>query len=194
MKARLLLLCVVIFLPAFLGAQQPSETPAAGILQVGLGYAVLNYPSALNDAIQTAQSLGLQRIPICIELSGGWAILNNAYLMGGVTGFGDRLYDPSNTANWMQINMYLFELKLKYYPMMAGLSIEGGAGITSMVVDSPAATINSNPGVGASAGVSYDFAPKMAQGGMQLGADVVLLSIEQEMCTGIGVFFKYAWK
>jgi hypothetical protein len=194
MKGKLVVLSLLLLtLAIFLHAQE-TEKSRGGIFQLGLGYAIPMYPSPLDEDVTTLQDQpGITRIPLYLNISGGWAISQNTYLTVGVSGFGDRL--SASDTDWMQINTILFALKIKYYPFVTGLVVEIGGGFSVInLQDATGSSIRSPYGAGGSVSIAYDFASQPTDGGFQIGIDGMVNYIDSDYYKGIGLFVLYAWK
>jgi hypothetical protein len=196
---KITILLLLIFITATIYSQESNSAIAkrGGIFQLGLGGAIISYPKVINDSLATLKSYAtVSQMPIYLNIAGGWSVSENIYLIGEISGFGDR-YTITLTTNefWMQINSYLVGCKVKCFPFITGLFIDAGGGLSYMVVDSSIGTTGrSSLGFGGSIGSGYDFASKPAEGGFTIGINETLMYVENEFVNGIGIYAMYAWK
>jgi hypothetical protein len=152
------------------------------LFQAGLGLGLPKYASSMETVLDAVEDVpGVTRVKVALDLNLGFAVTEDAFIMIGVDGCGDRLSDSSG---WMQLNSYLFNAGLRYYPMHTGVYIGACAGSAKQIVsDSTGTNVSSPAGFGWGAGIGYDFG-KETGFGLALEAKYDSLSIEGDK-TGI---------
>jgi hypothetical protein len=186
----LIALSIAAFAPLTAAA---AEGPRMALLQLGGGLAIPVYPADLETAISEAESQpGVNRITLSLDLGLGIAVSQEAYLMGRIDGCGDRLYDSSG---YLQLNMYLFSLGVRYYPMVTGLYIEGAGGASRGVLDtSVGTTVSPDFGFGYGVALGYDFTRSVRGFGLLLEARYLGLTIESEQAGCVMLTVDLCWK
>ena len=192
---RLMALVILLYigLPVF---AHTSERARGFYIDVGLGFGGISYNDEIDDLLEWADDNGLDRITISLDLSIGWAVLQKLYVVGSVTGFGDRIYKSSD---YMQLNTYLMGPGVRLYPLTSGKHLQIGAdlGLGRMVLDSNISgvgTVTSEPGFGVKFSVGYDFDSTMTGAALLLGGELLLDFIENETVTGFSIFAKFVYK
>lgn len=131
-----------------------NQTQRDYLLQIGLGYANITYPDALESDIDTILDLGVDRMTIYLDLTVGYAALPHTYLTVGVSGVGDRFSDVGS----IQFNTYLTSVGFLTFPFKRGLYLGGEVGSTKFVYqEDGAGSISSEPGYGYEAKIGYDL-------------------------------------
>ncbi|HZK20168.1 MAG TPA: hypothetical protein VFC68_05515 [Treponemataceae bacterium] len=72
-----------------------------------LGFGGISYNQELDDALNLLGGLGVDRVTVYFDIGLGYAVTQNLYFLGSVSGFGDRL---SSNTEWMQFNTFLYGL------------------------------------------------------------------------------------
>jgi len=130
------------------------------LFQLGLGASFPSYPSDLGTVLDEVAALpGVTRVQIDLDVELGIPIVQQSYLMLGVNGCGDRLQDSAG--DWMQLNMYLYSVGIRYYVEVSGLYGEVDIGGSNAVLDSSVGSTISNTTQFSWGGViGYDFFPR----------------------------------
>jgi hypothetical protein len=175
---------------------QSNERNRGFYIDAGLGFGGISYNKEIDDMLKTADDYGVDRMTISLDLSIGWAVLQNVYVVGSITGFGDRLYKSSD---YMQINTYLFGPGVRFYPLTSGKHLQLGAdlGLGKMVVVSNISGIEANSsdsGFAMKFSVAYDFDSTMTGPALLLGGEALLEFIEGEKVAGFSIFAKFVFK
>jgi hypothetical protein len=176
---------------------QTGERERGFYIDVGLGFGGISYKNDINNELEQADDLGYDRMTISLDLSIGWAVLQKLYIVGSLTGFGDRIY---KSADYMQYNTYLIGPGVRFYPLSSGKYLQLGAdlGLGRMVLDSnipgAAGTVTSDPGFGIKFSAAYDFDSTMTGPALLLGGELLLDFIENETVTGFSIFAKFVYK
>lgn len=192
-RAILSLVTMLSLLAAFPAIGQEAE-PAPGILlQVGVGKSFPSYPSETEAALSYVESqAGIDRIQLSLDLALGVPLGRQAFVLIRVDGSGDRLFD---SIDYVQLNLYLYSLGLRYLPMTKGLYLEAGAGMSKGALDSSAAeTSYSDPGFGYALAVGYDFNRSTRGIGLALEARYLGLSFNGEGAGILALTLNLCWK
>jgi len=152
---------VVIALAFAIPTHAAAEGNRSVLFQVGGGLYAPTYPSALEQDLSTiAAQPGVDRVKLSLNAALGVALSERSFLMGRIDGMGDRLADAYD---YLQLNLYLYSLGLRYYPATTGFYLEGGAGATKGVLQSSLYGQTASPngfGFGAAAGYDFNAAPR----------------------------------
>ena len=94
-----------------------SQDSGRGVLfQLGAGASFPSYPSQVETVLSYMDSVpGIDRLKLSLDIALGAAISQQAYVMARVDGMADRLYDSHD---FIQMNLYLYSLGLRYYPCL----------------------------------------------------------------------------
>lgn len=160
----------------------------------GLGFGSVSYGEEMDQVMKLAEGLGADRTTIVLDFSLGWAVTQKLYAVGAITGFGDRL---NFDGGYMQINTYLYGLGVRYYPMEKGIQLGVDLGIGKMLMNSNESLYNniaSENGSGLRFTVAYDLDSTMVGPAAQLGALVLVDSIEDESIAGFGAYLNFVYK
>jgi hypothetical protein len=84
-----LAICTVFVSTAF---SQTNERSRGFYLDAGIGFGAVSYNDELDTILEQLEANGLDRMTISLDLSIGWAVLQKLYVVGSLTGFGDRMY------------------------------------------------------------------------------------------------------
>lgn len=170
----------------------PSGRKRGFMFEIGAGPTTISYGALADSYFAAAESAGLSRIQVYLNIDLGYAVTQKLYLVVGVDGVGDRFYD---TANYVQLNSYLYHAGLRYYPFERGLvlGLEGGA--ATQVLQSDVGLGGSSPwGWGAGATIAYDFARKPTGFTVELATKVDYLTIESSTVTAVALYLDLLWK
>jgi hypothetical protein len=185
-------------LPVFVSTafSQSNERVRGIYIDAGIGFGGISYNDEIDNLLEWADDNGLDRMTISLDLSIGWAVLQKLYVVGSLTGFGDRIYKSSD---YMQLNTYLFGPGVRFYPLSSGKHLQLGAdlGFGRMVLDSnisSVGTIASEGGFGVKISAAYDFDSTMTGPALLLGGEFLMDFIEGESITGFSIFAKFVYK
>jgi len=161
---------------------------------VGLGFGSVGYTPELDDMLKLVEGLGADRTTVYFDLGLGYAVMPNLYVLGSISGFGDRLqYD----GEWLQLNTYLYGIGARYYPFNRGLQLGVDVGLGKMLMQSSDPEFNnigSESGLGSKFTVAYDFDSTFVGPALLVGASLLNDSIEGETVTGGTLFVKFVYK
>ncbi|MDP3178633.1 MAG: hypothetical protein Q8M76_12080, partial [Spirochaetaceae bacterium] len=97
--------------------------------------------------------------------------------------------------DYIQMNLLLYSLGLRYYPSTTGVYIEAGAGASrGAMVSSSVGDSASDFGFGYGAALGYDFNTKPRGFGLCLEARYLGLTIEDEQTGGLMLTLNLCWK
>jgi hypothetical protein len=185
-------LCAVmsLMIPSIVSAQERSRSL---LFQFGIGYGAANYPTGLESALQFMESMaGVERTKVGIGMGLGIAVAEKGFLMFRVDGTGDRFDDSQG---FMQVNLYLYSVGLRWYPSTTGLYVEGNAGSSAAVVQfSDSAMVASRPGFGLGGAIGWDFAKGKTGSGFVVEARANMLDIEDIQVPIYLLTIGYGWK
>lgn len=187
------LLVLVASVASFAQTSSASNARKRGFMfEIGAGPTTISYGAVADSYFSAAQSAGLSRIQLYLNIDLGYAITQKLYLVAGIDGVGDRFYD---SYNYIQINSYLYHAGVRYYPFETGLVLGIDGGATAQVVQSDLGVSGSSPwGWGTGATFAYDFARKPTGFGLELGVRVDYLTIQGSPITGAALFLDLLWK
>lgn len=165
-------------------------------VDVGLGAGKVGYGSDTNDVLDAVEDNGFNRATAALDLSVGWALRQNLYLVGSISGFGDRLYHSSD---YLQINTYLTGVGIRFYPLASMKHLQFGAdvGVAKVLLQSSDDYYDdtvSNNGSGFKLSVAYDFDSTLKGPALLVGVDLLSASVEHENITGVSLFAKFVFK
>jgi hypothetical protein len=196
MKHKVVIGCLIFLVMGSTVFSQENEKRRGGYLDVGIGFGGISYGEEVDDLIQLVDDNGLDRFTMSLDLSVGWAVLQNLYVVGSVSGFRDRLYKSSD---YMQFNTYLYGVGIKFYPLPSKkhlqLGVDLGLGKMALQLSVPGInTIASENGFAAKVSIAYDFDSTMTGPALLLGGDLLMDFIDSETITGFSVFAKFVLK
>ncbi len=186
----LVALIIVLAVPSLATSQDAGR----GLLfQIGAGSSFPSYPSQLETVLSYMDSMpGIDRMKLSLDIALGTAVSQQAYIMARVDGMADRLYDSQD---FIQLNLYLYSLGLRYYPSVTGFYVEGGAGASREVLQSSVAgDTASDFAFGFGAAIGYDFNSKARGFGLCVEAKYDNLTIENEQVSGLMLTLNLCWK
>lgn len=189
-KYSILVLAVALALPSLAIA---AEGKRSVLFQVGGGLSMPSYPADTEDAFTFLESQpGVERLKLSLDLALGFAVSQEAFILGRVDGFGDRLYD---NYDYLQMNLYLCSLGFRYYPMTTGLYVEAGAGGTQGVTQSSLGSGSSSDwGFGYGGALGWDFNPEARGFGLTLEARYDSIELEGEEAHCLMLTLNLSWK
>lgn len=196
MKRGFVVLCAVSVLMV-LAVQAGFSEDSRGrgfYFDVGLGFAGVNYTPEVDDMLTILDGMGADRTTVYLDLGLGYAVMPNLYVLGSVTGFGDRI---QYEGEWMQLNTYLYGIGARYYPFNRGLQLGADVGLGKMLMQSSDPDFNniaSESGLGSKFTVAYDFDSSFVGPALLMGASLLNDSIEGETVTGGTLFVKFVYK
>lgn len=195
MSKRIILLCCSCILCALaMSAPLSAQEDRRSVLfEIGAGLGFPGYPAEVEAVLSAVGGQpGVDRVKVGVEISLGIALSQNAFLMASMDGTGDRLTDYSD---YMQVNLYLYSLGLRYYPRTTGFYLEGDLGSSACVtqasfIESEA----SNLGFGWGAALGYDFNDSPRGFGLSLEARFNGLEIEGDAASSLMLTLNCCWK
>jgi len=196
MKSNVVVLILSLFLVSTVSAREPVNAQPVekrgGIVQLGLGWGFMSHGASLDSALAQAQASG-SRFTIYSEAIFGWAIHSQVYLVGGLSGFTDRVTVKSR---YMQLNTLLISGGFRYYPLTTGFLLGADFGMAAMALNSDmlSFSVTGKPGFGFKGTFAYDFAPAPAASGIIVGGSITMSQIEGRWTQGVGLFAGWAWK
>jgi hypothetical protein len=186
-----------LFLSLVLGTSLAQGEERRGFyLDAGIGIGSVSYGDELDDILDEADDNGLDRITAGLTISIGGAVLQNLYLVGTITGLGDRLYDGSD---YLQLNTYLYGVGVRYYPLRSRKHLQIGAdvGIGKVALQTSEPGYDdqySDNGTAVKLSVAWDFDSTLRGPHVLVGAEVLSASIDHENVTGAALFVKFVLK
>ncbi|MBL8966503.1 MAG: outer membrane beta-barrel protein [Spirochaetaceae bacterium] len=184
------LIALALFIPARTVAAEGNRSM---LFQVGGGLYSPSYPTAFEQVMTEAEAQpGVNRVKLSLNAALGVALSEKTFLMGRVDGMGDRLADAYD---YLQLNLYLYSLGLRYYPRTTGFYLEGGAGATKGVLQSSLYGQTTSPngfGFGAAAGYDFNAAPRGF--GLTLEAKYDNFEFEGESAGCLTLALNLCWK
>ena len=192
-SSRIALLLALVFGLAFPSLALAEDGQGIFISQVGIGAAMPSYPSAVEYLFSAAESSpGVDRIKFSLDIAAGLSVSPGYYIMARIDGMGDRVFD---SADYLQLNLYLYSMGLRAYLPESGLYAEAGAGGSRAIASSS---------TGGSSASDFDFGYALAMGysfsrsrrgiGLGLEARYLGLSIDNESCGGLMLTVNLCWQ
>ena len=195
MSKRIILLCCSCILCAFaLSAPLSAQEERRSLLfEIGAGLGFPGYPVEAEAVLSGLDDRpGVERFRVAVDVSVGFALSQNTFLMAGMDGTGDRLMDDSD---YMQVNLYLYSLGLRYYPRTTGFYFEGNLGTTACLIQlSDLESRVSDFGFGYGAALGYDFNDSPRGFGLSLEARFNGLEIEGDAASALMLTLNCCWK
>lgn len=163
------------------------------LFQLGAGSAYPSYPAQTETVLSYAEAqAGVERIKLSLDLALGIALSEQGFLMARIDGTGDRLYDSSD---YLQLNLYLYSLGLRYYPATTGLYLDAGAGASRAVLQaSTGETSASDFGFGYAVAAGYDFNAAPRGFGLSLEARYLGLETGSDQAGALMLTIDLCWK
>ena len=171
------------------------NTKTRGIyFEIGLGVNKISYSEEVDDAIELLDGLGADRTTIFLDMGLGYAIGQKTYIVGSISGIGDRLsYDQ----DYLQLNTYLFGIGIRYYPFYKGLQLGADVGIGKMVMSSSDETIDnttSDNGFGSKLTIAYDFDSTLTGPATLIGGALLIDTINNNTITSGSIYLNFIIK
>jgi len=162
------------------------------LFEAQFGLANISYDAATDAAFAQSQALGLSRVQVALGATLGYAVSSNLYLTVGVEGYGDRFYESSY---YVQLNSYLWEAGIRYYPFTTGLvlGLHAGAATNSVASNLGVSGSSTSPGYGMGVILAYDFGG-FTGFGLELGAEADYCTVSGSPITGESLFVAVSWK
>ena len=164
-------------------------------IDVGGGWAWISYPDPFNTSVKnTAAISGVSRMTIGIDLSIGYALLPNFYLVGSIGGIADNL-SASNTLTLMTM---IVGPGLKFYPLPSKkhlqLGFDFGFSGFNITDSSSTKSIEGPSGIGFQISVFGDFDRTMTGPALLLGGKFYLGILSQKPVPGFALAAKFVYK
>lgn len=168
-------------------------------IDVGLGLGGVSYGDDVDDTLDELKDFGYDHITLSVDLAAGGAVRPNLYLVGSVVGFADRYQDSDDSDQYLQLNTYVFGAGVRYYPLPSQKYLLLGAdlGLAKMVLQSSEDAfddVKSDNGFGFRLMVAYDIDWTLRGPTLQVGAQFMSASIEDEHARAFSLFAKFAFK
>jgi len=194
MKKLLAFVFLAMFLGTFISAQD-EDYRRGFYVDVGAGWGWIKYPEPFNSSVKSVADLpGVTRISIDIDLSLGYAVIPNLYIVGSLGGIADSL-SASNTLTMM--TMFIGP-GVKFYPLPSkkylqlGLDI-GYSGFS--ISDSRSSdSIKGPTGFAFQLSVVGDFDKTMTGPALLLGGKFYLGILDGEVVPAFSLFAKFVYK
>ena len=190
--------CPILFAALVLAFALPSLALAAEgsrsvLFQVGGGLSVPSYPAEMEEVFSLMEAQpGVERIKLSLDLALGFAVSQEAFVLGRVDGFGDRLYD---SYDYYQMNLYLYSLGFRYYPRTTGFYLEAGAGGTKGVAQSSMGGDSASDwGFGYGGALGWDFNQEARGFGLTLEARYDHIEFDGEGAGCLMLALNLCWK
>jgi hypothetical protein len=200
---RLFLVGLVLFLGSFsLAFSQERQERRRGLyVDVGLGFggasyfdgdtkAITDYFSKTTDTHVTAD---FQFLTI------GWALMQDLYLVGTISGIGDVYVDTQNNQNSIVV-IAMYGLGARYYPLPSKKYLQLGLdlGVSGVGIayseDQQYLPDDSDAGFSGRLSAAYDFDTTMTGFTALLGGALTMSIIENDTSLSYTLFFKLAFK
>jgi hypothetical protein len=196
MKRKFLIGLLIFLGITFVAFPQTNEEHRYFYVDAGIGFSIISYRSILNDIFKLIDGYGFERRAISLDLSIGWAVSQNLYIVSSLCGFGDRLYQSSD---YLQLNTYLFGIGIRLYPLPSKKYFQFGIdmGLGKMVMQSSIYEMDdlvSESGISTKISVAYDFNSTMTGTSFLLGSEFLIGAIEDEIINGLSFFAKFCIK
>jgi len=169
------------------------ESRRGAMFQLGAGIAVPMY-DANTEAIFSfmESSPGVERITLGLNLVLGYGVSPTGIIISRIDGMGDRLYD---SVDYFQMNLYLYSLGYRFYPLKTGLYFEGGVGMVAAVMQtSSLGDSTSDSGFGYGMACGYDFNADIRGFGLTVEVKYNSYDIEGTSEAGISFVGNLCWK
>jgi hypothetical protein len=137
-------------------------------------------------------------------LTAGWALTQNFYLVGSISGVNDLFYDSllgeSENGKGGGIGIYMYGIGARYYPLANKKHLQLGLdlGPSGMAIVRYAGLDNEESheswGFSTRFSVGWDFDSTMTGFGAILGADIMFNTIDGDTSLFSGLFFKLLFK
>ena len=188
---KMILFLVLVLAATILFSQEQLENRGF-YFGFGGGPAKVVYPEPLDSLLNSIEDSGVDRITLEIDLTLGGALNDKTYLVGAVSGYGDRLEDATY---WVQLTTVFYAAGVRFYPFTTGLVFGGDLGRTRMVLSAKdAVDEESDYGLGYDFIIAYDFDRTKTGFAFQLGLRFGVFDIEDEKVTGVSLFGNLVWK
>lgn len=174
-------------------AASADEGRRGAMFQIGAGTMVPVYDADTEEFFDYMEaSPGVDRVKVSLDLALGFGVSPNGIILGRVDGTGDRVYDDFD---FIQMNLYLYSIGYRHYPMRTGLYLEAGAGRAVAVIQSSTDTdIVSDPGFGFGVALGYDFNPELRGFGLTVELKYDSYDIEGSSQASLAFLGNLCWK
>jgi hypothetical protein len=191
------MILAMLVLAALSGYSQEAERQRGPYFEIGLGLNVglgpkgINYNTVLKDIKETADDAGFKGFTPYIDLSAGWAVLDNLYAVGTIFGMADVLFKDGDA---LLLGFRVYGIGGRFYPIKTHLQIGLDLGLaTTEVVSSTYQNVKNNIGFGSKVSVAYDFSKKKT-GPTALAGGFIANFVEGEAITAFNTFVKFVYK
>lgn len=184
---------IVVLITFIFAVNINAQSQRNGLLfQLGIGPGWPSWPSDFEDLLSYADSQpGVDRIKLALNLGLGLPINDKTYVLGRIDGVADRVYDSSD---YIQMNVYLYSLGLRYYPSVTGFYVDGNLGASRAVMQiSGVGSESSDWDTGFGVGLGYNFSKKPTGFGLSIEARYLMLSIEGEQVGALMGMLNLSW-
>jgi len=191
MKKLYLFLAILLFLGAITHAQERRGF----YIDVGLGWAWIKYPEPFNGEVKAVANVsGVTRITLDFNLSIGYAVMQNLYLVGTASGIIDSL----NASNTLFLTTMLIGPGLKFYPLPEGkylqIGLDAGYSALSMSLSDSSTSYDGPSGFAFQVTAAGDFDRTLTGPALQLGAKFYWGLLSKESVYSVSLFAKFAYK
>ena len=143
MKKKLIIFLLLLAVLCSSVFSQSYEGRRGFYLDTGIGFGRVSYNSEVDEMLTLLKDFGfVDRITLSVDLAMGWALLQNLYIVGSFTGFGDGFIN-SDFSDHFQINTYLYGIGVRYYPLPSMKHLQLGADVGFGLM----ASVRSVPGI-----------------------------------------------
>ena len=191
MKKVLVCMILLMFMGTFINAQERRGF----YFDIGAGWGWIKYPEPLNTSVKKAADLsGVTRISIDFDLSIGYALLQNFYLVGSLGGIADSL----SSKNTLTMLTMFVGPGIKFYPLPSKkylqLGFDAGYSGFSVSVSDSKDSYNGPNGFGMQISLIGDFDRTLTGPALLLGGKFYLGFMDGEVLPGFSLFAKFAYK
>ena len=194
MKKIFVILFLLFIFGSFVYAQD--EGVQRGFyIDVGLGWSWISYPEPLDSSVKAVSKLpSVSRVSLDFDLSIGYALMQNLYMVGSMGMVGDSL----SSANTMTLTTILIGPGLKFYPLASQkylqLGFDAGYSAMSVSVSDSKDTYNGPNGFGMQFTVVGDFDSTLTGPALLMGGKLYLGFLDSEMVAAFSLFAKFVYK
>ena len=195
MKKVLAFMLLLMIVGAFVYSQE-EYTRRGFYIDIGAGWGWIKYPEPLNSAMKWANSFpGVTRMSIDIDLSIGYAVLQNLYIVGSIGGIADSL----SAKNTLTLMTMFVGPGVKFYPLPSKkylqLGLDAGySGLSLSISDSPYDDVNGPNGFAFQFSLIGDFDRTLTGPALLLGGKFYLGFLDGEAVPAFSLFAKFVYK
>jgi len=162
----------------------------------GFGPKGINYNEALSNVKEIASNNGYTRIPFYIDITAGWVLLQNLYVVGTMYGMGDFMFKNSESVEGLMIGFRTYGAGVRYYPLDRYLQIGADIGLSTTVFVASESwnNVQTECGFGTKLLMAYDFNKNMTGHSFALGSVFMVNFLKDDVISAVSIFAKYVFK